>query len=65
MSFDPSLTFVRLVARRPDGFVELELAVGEPALFVELILPPAAFDELCARASVTRLPDAAEHRLDP
>lgn len=50
--FDPRRRFVRIVEERPDGMVEFEFAVGEPELFVEMILPREAFDEFCAREQV-------------
>lgn len=46
--FDTTRTFVRVVERRPDGFVEFHFAIGDPELFVEMFLTEPAFDELCA-----------------
>lgn len=54
-SFDPAATFVRVVQVRDDGFVELEFGVGEPGLFVEMILPQSAFDDFCAANNATVL----------
>jgi phenol hydroxylase P0 protein len=51
--FDVTRKFVRVTELRSDGFVEFEFAIGEPELFVEMILPPAAFDEFCAMNAVT------------
>jgi phenol hydroxylase P0 protein len=48
MAFDPNKKFVRVNELRKDGFVEFEFAVGEPELFVEMILPAGSFDEFCA-----------------
>ena len=42
--FDVQKKFVRVVELRPDGFVEFEFAVGEPELYVEMVLPPTAFE---------------------
>jgi len=47
--FDPNRKFVRVIENRPDGLVGFEFAVGEPELFVELMMPGAAFDEFCTR----------------
>lgn len=60
-SFDPAKTFVRVVNVRDDGFLEIEFAVGEPDLFVEMILPQSAFQEFCAenRATLLGAPEAA------
>jgi phenol hydroxylase P0 protein len=56
--FDTSKRFVRVVERRPDGFVELQFAVGDPSLFVEMILTEAAFRELCESTGAELLPTA-------
>ena len=55
-AFDPSRRFVRIVDERADGMVEFEFAVGEPELFVEMILPRSAFEEFCAREQVQPTP---------
>lgn len=55
MAFDPSKKFVRVEELRPDGFVEFDFAIGEPELFVEMILPATAFDEFCALNKVVFL----------
>jgi phenol/toluene 2-monooxygenase (NADH) P0/A0 len=66
MAFDPNKKFVRVAELRSDGFVEFDFAVGEPELFVEMILPATAFDEFCAMNKVvflderTRLSMAAD-----
>jgi phenol hydroxylase P0 protein len=46
--FDTSRRFVRVIERRPDGFVEFHFSIGDPSLFVEMLLSTAAFDEFCA-----------------
>jgi len=55
MNFDPEKKFVRVVELREDGFIEFDFAVGEPEIFVEMILPAAAFDDFCASQRVTFL----------
>jgi len=55
MAFDPGKFFVRVSELRPDGFVEFEFAVGEPELFVEMILPAPAFEDFCRLNAVQRL----------
>ena len=44
---DVSRKYVRLVERRPDGLVEFEFSISDPALFVEMLLPEAAYEEFC------------------
>lgn len=39
--------FVRVVERRPDGFVAFDFAIGEPEIYAEMLLPAAAFEEFC------------------
>ena len=58
--FDANRRYVRVCERRADGFVEFEFAIGERALFVEMMLPIRAFDEFCGIHSVTRIDDGQE-----
>lgn len=70
--FDPAARWIRLLRRRPNGMVEFEFAVGEPQLFVEMVMPEAPFQEFCAQQHVVPtegpLPEAeagsAEHEWD-
>lgn len=48
--------FVRVTNERRNGFVEFEFAIGEPDLFVEMILAKADFEEFCAINRVRLLP---------
>ena len=71
-AFDTTATYVRVTGQRPDGFVEFDFAIGEPEIFVELILPPGAFAEFCEANTVTVLepvadnaPDSADTDSDP
>jgi len=52
LPFDPQMRFVRVVQSRPDGMVEFEFAVGEPRLFVEMIMPREQFDDFCRAQGV-------------
>lgn len=62
-AFDTSRRFVRVTGERPNGFVEFDFAIGEPELFVEMILSKAAFKEFCAANAVEMLAaDSEEHR---
>ncbi len=54
-TFDATRRYVRVCQERADGFVEFEFAIGEPELFVELMLPAAAFHEFCLANSVILL----------
>lgn len=55
-SMDTTRRFVRLSGERPNGFVEFEFAIGEPEIFVEMILPGLAFAEFCTANRVEILP---------
>lgn len=52
-TFDTTRKFVRVLETRDNGLVEFEFAIGEPELFVELLLPTPAFAEFCAANAVT------------
>lgn len=70
--FDPAKRYVRIVSTRADGMVEFEFALGEPQLFVEMLLPQPEFEQFCRDQQVTpthgALPEAAsgsdEHEWD-
>jgi phenol hydroxylase P0 protein len=53
---DSRRRFVRKLGERANGFVEFEFAIGEPEIFVELILPREDFDEFCVNNKVEILP---------
>lgn len=53
---DTTRRFVRLSGERPNGFIEFEFAIGEPEIFVEMILGREAFAEFCAANRVEMLP---------
>lgn len=55
-AFDPSRKWVRVSEMRANGLISFEFSVGEPEIFVELILPALAFIEFCARNQVVFLP---------
>ncbi|MFT3758396.1 phenol hydroxylase subunit [Thauera sp.] len=55
-AFDTARRFVRVTGERPNGFVEFDFAIGDPELFVELILGRDAFSEFCAANAVEFLP---------
>ena len=53
---DISKRYIRLIEERDNGFVEFEFAIGEPELFVELVLPRAAFEEFSKEHEAIQLP---------
>lgn len=54
---DVKSKFVRIKQLRADGLVCFEFAIGWPELFVDLMLPRAAFDDFCVRQQVRLLSD--------
>lgn len=57
---DTARRWVRVTGERRGGFIEFDFAIGEPELFVEMILQKDAFDEFCAANRVQRLAPADE-----
>ncbi|MFZ4535176.1 phenol hydroxylase subunit [Propionivibrio sp.] len=57
-TFDATRRYVRVCEQRPDGFIEFEFAIGDPALCVQLMLPEAAFHEFCLTNEVIVLEPA-------
>ncbi|TXT37491.1 MAG: lapK [Comamonadaceae bacterium] len=58
---DTSRRFVRLRGERGNGFIEFDFAIGEPEVFVELILGRDAFAEFCTTNQVEMLPPVLPH----
>lgn len=52
--------FVRVTGCRARDFIEFDFAIGSPDLFIELILPEAAFAEFCRHNEVVVLPSGGE-----
>jgi hypothetical protein len=57
--FDTSRRYVRIRGERK-GLIEFDFAIGEPELFVELLLSPAALADFCAIHAVEALDAEAE-----
>ena len=53
--FGGTQRFVRVTARREDGYVEFDFSVGDPDLAVELIMTGAMFDQFCAANAATMI----------
>lgn len=56
--------YVRITGTRADGFIEFDFALGDPTLYVELILPTRAFEEFCAANRVAFLSEADAAAVD-
>ncbi|MDR2839444.1 MAG: phenol hydroxylase subunit [Azonexus sp.] len=55
-SLDTRRRFVRYRGERGNGFVEFEFAIGEPEIFLEMILSREDYAEFCAANQVEMLP---------
>jgi phenol hydroxylase P0 protein len=64
LPMDTSKRFVRLRGERANGFIEFDFAIGEPEVFVELILGREAFAEFCITNKVEMLPPLVPHALE-
>ncbi|KAF1711480.1 phenol hydroxylase [Pseudoxanthomonas kalamensis DSM 18571] len=60
-SFDTCRNFVRVTGERGD-FVEFEFAIGEPELFIEMILTRDAFEDFCRDRKPVHLPPNSADR---
>ena len=50
--------FVRVTRERANGFIEFEFSIGDPEVFMEMILDRPSFAEFCSRQGA-RLLDPA------
>jgi phenol hydroxylase P0 protein len=57
---DSATRYVRVTGFNPHGFVEFQFSIGDPALYLEMILPPTAFEEFCAMQRAVRLGDGSQ-----
>ena len=60
----PAQHYVRVTREHPRGYVEFQFSMGDPSLYLEMTLPPAAFDEFCARHAVVHLSDEQAAAVD-
>ncbi len=52
---DDQTRYVRVTGETRGGFIEFQFSIGDPTLYLEMILPPAAFAEFCATNHVVHL----------
>lgn len=61
-AIDQTTRYVRETGRVADRFVEFQFSIGDPTLYLEMILPEAAFHEFCAVQRAVRLtPEQGAH----
>ena len=51
-AFDRLTKYIRVRSQPGERFVEFDFAIGDPDLFVELVLPRPAFEAFCQANSV-------------
>lgn len=56
--------YVRLRRVVDDKFIEFDFAIGDPSLYVELVLPKAAFDAFCRHNNVQMMTEAQAAAVD-
>jgi phenol hydroxylase P0 protein len=56
--------YVRVTERDHRGYVEFQFSIGDPNLYLEMTLPPAAFDEFCAEHRVRVLSQHEREQVD-
>jgi phenol hydroxylase P0 protein len=55
---------VRITSREREGFVEFNFSIGDPTLFLEMILTVRAFEEFCETNKVQFLTPEQEQMVD-
>ncbi|MBP0048910.1 phenol hydroxylase [Marinobacterium sp. AK62] len=53
--FDRLTKYIRVRSQPGDRFVEFDFAIGDPSLFVELVMPQGAFEAFCAANDVVHM----------
>lgn len=56
--------FVRITSRERKGFVEFNFSIGDPTLFLEMILTERGFEEFCKTNQVQFLTSEQEAMVD-
>jgi phenol hydroxylase P0 protein len=52
VDWDIQRRFIRIVQEHVSGMVEFEFAIGEPGLYVEMVMPRESFEAFCADQGV-------------
>ena len=62
--FSELIRYVRVRQVVDDRFVEFDFAIGDPSLYVELVLPRDAFDTFCRHNDVVMMTDEQAAQVD-
>lgn len=63
-TFEQMTRYVRVRSQPDEPFVEFDFAIGFPDLFVELVLPSAAFEAFCRNNRVQFMDAAMSAAID-
>ncbi len=63
-TFDELVKYVRVRSKEGARFVEFDFAIGDPSLFVELVMPPAAFEQFCQMNQVVHMSEEQMAAID-
>ena len=62
--FSQLTRYVRVRQVVDDKFIEFDFAIGDPSLYVELVLPKAAFDVFCEHNQVVMMTEEQAAAVD-
>ena len=62
--FSQLIRYVRVRQVVDDKFIEFDFAIGDPSLYVELVLPKEAFETFCRHNEVVMMPDEQARSVD-
>ncbi|KAA0873547.1 phenol hydroxylase subunit [Nitrincola tapanii] len=62
--FETLTKYIRVRSQPGARFVEFDFAIGDPTLFVELVMPPAAFEAFCQNNHVIEMTDEQMRQVD-
>ncbi|WP_051298625.1 phenol hydroxylase subunit [Marinobacterium litorale] len=63
-AFDQLTKYVRVRSEEGARFVEFDFAIGDPSLFVELVMPNAAFESFCQTNHVVHMSEEQMQEID-
>ena len=63
-AFEQLVKYIRVRSSEEARFVEFDFAIGDPSLFVELVMPRGAFEHFCKANAVVAMSDAQMAAVD-
>jgi phenol/toluene 2-monooxygenase (NADH) P0/A0 len=62
--YERAAHYVRVTNADHRGYVEFQFSIGDPSLYLEMLLPPAAFTEFCRDHEVVHLSEERARAVD-